>query len=311
LKKFAVVAVGLSAAVGGGALAAGALSSMYSDVDKEAPPSDLSAVQPTPVPQESESPTSLMTGAMKSIGGEQGAKDAPAVEQMLNAGMSGDMGKFIDAAKAHAAANPPPAPPSPPPTPVATPPTPAATSPAPAAAPAATQSSPEDTIKQFESNIEGNNKRLADREKRSKMRVEGWKQKYADDPTKLSELLDKDKVEMDVYRGDIADANKRIQDQIDALKKQPSAPTSPPSASSSSSSGATPVPSSPSTGKDIGTQSTDVAAASEAPPKSEPNVVSAGGGASTGPLPGSAIEMPSPIANRGSLDDGTTFEARM
>lgn len=321
LKKFAVFAVGLTAVLGVGGLATSALAKTIDEKEEtatgqtSAAPTDTSLdlndivpASPTPVTKEADTPASFMTKAATRFGGEQGAKNAPAISAMLSAGASGDMGGFISAAKDHAAANPPPAP-----TPIAPPPSPAATNIPPAAVPPATPQSSDDTIKMLETNIQSNNKRLADREARSKMRTDDWKKRYADDPTKLNELLEKDKIAMDDYRGMVQGANKEAQQQIDTLKKQPAAASSSassqPPTPSSSSSGATPVLSAPSTGKDIATQSTEVAAAASAPPPSQNQVIDTTQGQAPPPLTPGGVEMPSPIANRGSLDKDTTFEA--
>ena len=73
--------------------------------------------------------------------------------------------------------------------------------------------------------------------------------------------------------------------------------------------GATSVSSAPSSGADLGAQSTSVAAAAETPPRSQDKVVDATGSSSSEPLQPGGVDMPSPIANRGSLDKDTTFEA--
>lgn len=324
LKKFAVVAVGLGTLLGAGALFGKTFDEKDGEQTTEEPSSidpaalaramapseaDQTPPAPTPVPPDSESPSSFMTNAMTRLGGEQGSKDAPFMGSLMKAGESGDMGGFIEAAKAHAAANPPP----PPPTPVAPPPAPAASSPAPSTS-AAAPASPEDNIKRLEGNIENNNKRLADREKRAKMRADDWKKRYADDPARLNELLEKDKIDMDNYRGMVEGSNKEAQQQIDALKSASS--TSPGASGGSSaaaappsSAGATPVQSSPSTGKDIGTQSTDVAAAAALPPPSQDQVVDTTPKQASEPIGPGGVDMPSPIASRGSLDNNTTFEA--
>jgi hypothetical protein len=94
----------------------------------------------------------------------------------------------------------------------------------------------------------------------------------------------------------------------------PSAPSSMPSASSSSApsapsagggGGASPVSASPSSGKSVGAASTSVAAASEPKPAENKTITSTSNAGSTGSAAESS--MPSPIAERGSLDIGITF----
>lgn len=70
--------------------------------------------------------------------------------------------------------------------------------------------------------------------------------------------------------------------------------------------GATPVPPAPSSGADIATASTDVAAAAEPkPPQTSSTEINTGSNENN-PLPSL---IPTPVANRGTLDVGTVFES--
>ena len=91
-------------------------------------------------------------------------------------------------------------------------------------------------------------------------------------------------------------------------------PSSPPAPSSSSSSmvappSAEPVPQAPDTGAEVGQLSTDVAAASE--PKSQEPQVSSSTNDMTSQITPQPMPMPSPVADRGSLDRGTVFRSSM
>lgn len=68
--------------------------------------------------------------------------------------------------------------------------------------------------------------------------------------------------------------------------------------------GATPVPPAPASGADIATASTDVAAASEPKPPQTSSTEVNTGSSDSNPLPNA---IPTPIANRGTLDVGTIF----
>jgi hypothetical protein len=68
--------------------------------------------------------------------------------------------------------------------------------------------------------------------------------------------------------------------------------------------GATPVPPAPASGADIATASTDVAAASEPKPPQTSSTEVNTGSSDSNPLPNA---IPTPVANRGTLDVGTVF----
>lgn len=204
------------------------------------------------------------------------------------------------------------------PTPAPTPPAPQIQS-APTVASIETPLTPEEEITANEGNIERNNKRLAQREKMFKINVETWKRKYANDPEKLKEVTDKAERDLDAYREDINNANKGIGARIEVLKKQKTVPTADTSAPSPGMQGPTtapiaapppppePVPPAPSSGQEINTQSANIAAAATAPPPPVVENSAVNLSSSTGIPPKSP--MPSPVADRGSLDIDATFNS--
>lgn len=86
-----------------------------------------------------------------------------------------------------------------------------------------------------------------------------------------------------------------------------STPSAATSAAPASTSSATPIPPSPSTGTEISQASVDVAAAGEPQPQGDAMVTNNGEVSDGKPAP--PMPMPSPIADRGSLDIGTTFRS--
>ena len=86
-----------------------------------------------------------------------------------------------------------------------------------------------------------------------------------------------------------------------------STPSAATSAAPASTSSATPIPPSPSTGTEISQASVDVAAAGEPQPQGDAMVTNNGEMSDGKPAP--PMPMPSPVADRGSLDIGTTFRS--
>ena len=325
LKKFAVVAGAL--ALGAGAAYAVSSSSGGSE---PAPvlqtASSEQAPQPETIPPESatpvtsppeESPASAFTNIIATRGGERGKKEAPLIGNIMGAMESGDMGAMIGAVQEHQKAFP-----QPPAATQAAPPPPAA-----ATAPAAASTEDADTAK------------LADYFQRPE---------NAADNAQLEELQNRIGVIKRAIRDtkslissastpeEKAKHEKILKDQLEpgleATKKQKKAildkardtlgikpATASGSASSSasmspSSEGGSPpstsaaaVSSSPSSGSQLNSQSVATAAAYESPNLNSNNMsVTNNSGDAGSPSPNS---IPSPIANRGSLDADTVYSS--
>jgi hypothetical protein len=197
---------------------------------------------------------------------------------------------------------------------------------------------PEEMIDATKSNIADNNKRLAQRERAYGMRTARIREQYAGNPDLMKQMLDDEAVEMERYRRTVKDSNDLLESRITALEQmkgngsgsQGSASVSAPSAGAAaamssggggggaggggssgggSSGGATPVSSAPTTGTDIGNASTAVAAGAGASSSGPTTQVVNAESASSSVGGNAQTIIPSPVADRGSLDKGITFEA--
>lgn len=327
LKKFAIVAGAL--AIGAGA--AYAVSSSGEGEAAVAPTPETAAAEQVPPPQQdvsspeatkvepppAESPSSMMTNAISTQGGERGKKEAPLVGNIMSAMQSGDMGGMMGAIQEHQKAFP--QPPSPPPaaTPAAPPPSPAATPPSSAGG------SSEEDVKKISGWLD-NPANAADRQQLSDLTDAGMKIKYGLSQARQS-LADarpesKKKYEEIVkrYEDDLENIRAQRKAILDKAKKElgisptsaasSSAPQVPGASESSSSAGPAPTPiaSSSSSGADIGSKSVDIAAMSE--PKTEAGQTSVNNSSDQAGAP-SPNSIPSPIANRGSLDADTVYSS--
>ena len=309
------------------------------------PPAPPSA--PTPVvPEQSQmmSQFSQMTASVP--GGDKAAKEmAPFMNVM---GSDNPIASFIAAAQDHAARNPQPpaqAPakaPTPSPEVVSQPQV--SSSP-----PSGSQKSNEELISGLQENLQNNKKRLAQRENAYQKRVEFIKTRYASEPDKLKEMLDAEQKGIDDYRAFANDSNQRLEARIDELKAQGPAggasagasmsasgggggvSSAPPATSAAGGGGgsggggggaaggggggasappAAPVMPNPSTGADVGSASTQVASDLRTAQNTTPPVQTVSTDATSSSVGGQAPSvLPSPIADRGSLDRGTTFES--
>jgi hypothetical protein len=247
---------------------------------------------------------------------------------MMNAGMSGDMGGFLQAAQAHAAANPQPAvaPSTPPPTPVAPPP--------PVAATTMTKDEEASKLREYFEKPENaaEQSQLSDLfQRKQKIKVGIASTKALLRTAKTPEEKQQHQDMLDYLEKGLAATEAQRQAILDSARTTlgfaPSAPTgggAPAGGATSSGSsggtggsmggggssggggggGASLASSPPSTGASIGEASTAVAAASE-PPAAKNNFSEINSSNDVGSPPPTAI--PSPIANRGSLDIGTVF----
>ena len=287
--------------------------------------------EPTKVEQPpAASPASMMTNAIATQGGERGKAEAPHVANIMGAMQSGDMGSMIGAVQEHQKAFPQPAA-APEPTRAAPPPKPSAIT----AAPSGGSSDAEGEMKQVSAWLDDpanaadkqNLAELTDLQTRLKYGLSQAKQslagarpeskkKYEDIVKQMEDdiglvkaqrraILNKARKQLG-FKGEIQEGG-AIVDTSQA--SPPSAMSATPSASggggSSGGGGAAPVPSAPSSGASVGSASTSVAAASELPPPKNNNISMSTDAPPTG-TPAESI-MPSPVADRGSLDIRTTF----
>lgn len=326
LKKFAIVA----GAVAVGAAATAAVAHALSPEEEEL------AAEPVALGEVSTPPAST---------GGEGGSSATASEPAAAAADMPDFGGFMSmvgklapaaaqaapgaaatatptmAAAAPAAAAEPVTPQTPPPAATPMPPPPVAAS-APTETVTTVEPTKEEKIAALEKEKESLDKRIAYKRKISESAIEGIHKRGQQDTEEGKARIEKTKSNMDFMEGE---ANKRkaaIDEEIKSLKAAPSSSAGgggasgggaapPPAPSAGGGGGATPVTPSVSTGSSIGAQSTSVAAAGEAV-KAPTGVQtidtrapesSVGGGASN-------VPVPSPIANRGSLDKNITFEAK-
>ncbi len=304
LKKFALVGGGLLLA-GGAAFAASSFLSSGDDSATEQAGMD-SEDQPTPVPsQETSSADVSEQDPEKQLQRLAGEKGSAELAPFLQAGKTGDTDAFIAAAQRHAAANPPPPPPQP--TPAAPPPSVAATA----------QASTEDTIKELEERIAANERRLASRKQGQERQMQFFTKKYGEtDPNKLKELQSDSDRSMAEYEKMVMDGNAGIRKTIEDLKSKKGSSASMAGGSTlampsngPSETAATPQQSAPSSGAEVITASTSVAAASEQRASNEQVISTTNNSSAVGSS--EITQIPSPIANRGSLDVGVTFDAGM
>lgn len=319
LKKFAVVAGAL--AIGAGA--AYAVSSSDGGETAAAPTPETAAAEPVPPPPQdvpppeatkvesppTESPSSMMTNAIATQGGERGKQEAPFVGNIMSAMQSGDMGGMMGAIQEHQKAFPQPPAAQQQTTPVSPPPKPSATP-----APSATSSTDEDS-KKIDSWLD-DPANAADRQQLSDLTDQQQRLKYGLSQAKqsLAEARPESKKKYeDIVKqmeDDLATIKAQRRAIVDKARKEmglqptPASPTQQPqvkgvSESSSAGSAPTPMPSAPSSGADIGTKSVDVAAMAEPKTQAGQTSVSNSSEQSGTPSPNS---IPSPIANRGSLD---------
>ena len=328
LKKFAVVAGVVAVGTAAAAATAYALSP---DGDTEEAAADYVATEAesTPPPSASNTPTTqapeepnLATLMSMATGGAPPPSSSPSPSSAGATPTSTSPVASATPAAAAAAAPAPAAEPvaqTPEPAPAATP-----MAPPPAAATqAAAGPSKEEKIAALEQEKEALDKRIAFKRKISESAIEGIQKRGQADTEDGKDRIQKTKDNMAWME---EQANKRkaaIDEEIKGLKSSPASsasgggegggaapPPAPPAASAGGGGGAAPVAPSVSTGSSIGTQSSAVAAAGEAVPASggaqtidtRTPESSVGGGASN-------VPVPSPIANRGSLDKNTTFEA--
>lgn len=330
LKKFAVVAGAL--AIGAGT--AYALSSSDSG-STPAPESQTVSSQPDSqpetIPPESatpvasppdESPSSAFTNIIATQGGERGKKEAPLIGNIMGAMESGDVGAMMGAVQEHQKAFPqPPAPPAA---------KPAAPPPSPSATPSSSAGgSSEEDVKKISGWLD-DPVNAADRQRLSDLTDQGMKIKYGLSQAKQS-LADARPESKKKYEEIV----KRFEDDLENIRAQRKAilnkakkelgilPTSAAASSSapqdtgvsesSSSAGpapsvaAAPVASSPSSGSQLNSQSVATATAYESPNLNSNNTsVTNNSGDAGSPSPNS---IPSPIANRGSLDADTVYSS--
>lgn len=327
LKKFAVVAGAL--AIGAGT--AYALSSSSSG-SEQAPESQTASPQsdsqPETIPPESattiapppdESPSSAFTNVIATQGGERGKKEAPLIGNIMGAMESGDMGAMIGAVQEHQKAFP-----QPPAATKAAPPPPAA-----ATAPPADTTQDQDVAKLADyfnrPENAADNAQLEELQNRIgiiKRAIRDTKSLIAsastpEEKAKHEKIL-KDQLEPGLEA--TKKQKKAILDKArDTLGIKPttvsnsgsdsgSSSMSPSSGGSSSPSvAAAPVPPSPSSGSQLNSQSVETAAAYESPNQNSNNMsVTNNSGDAGSPSPNS---IPSPIANRGSLDADTVYSS--
>lgn len=243
---------------------------------------------------------------------------------------------FIAAAQDDAARNPQPKPSPPPPPPPPPQPEPTVVSQPAASAGTAPTKSTADLIETTKEYIQANNKRLGQREAAYEMRTAHIRKRYADDPDKMQEMLKNEAAGIEQYRNMVKESNAVLEDRIKQLEQGGAqAPASASGVSSGSVSapassggggmggsapagggggggGATPMIPTPSTGSDIGSSSTQLAADMRAPVISPPSTEIMTAENATSSVGGqSPSVIPSPVADRGSLDKNTTFDSAM
>ena len=338
MKKFAIVA-GV-AAVGAGAAAAASGSEIFDDETPDAEedvgqaeeqPSDQPELVPTPP---GETPKTMITGGaptdaplpspvppeVPSVLPVPSASPAPA--------STGATSSSASTSTSAPAPTPAPALPTPAPAP---PPAPTPAAPPPSVATAQLEGPKDETeakIKNLEKGVAGRKKYLAREKKSKEQQITSWKKRNADKPEEEKQEYERKARERlkqleDELTADIKAKEEEIKQLRSGQKKTAAPPSSPsssggggggaPAATSSSGGGgsSTPMPSMPSSGTQVAQSSTAVAAASE--PKSQgTQVVSTS--TSSGPRDGGATSsgaIPSPVADRGSLDIGVFFKPGM
>lgn len=334
LKKFGILAIGLTATLGVASelMKEGEDTSNTPPTEKAPATTAESAAPPAEQipPPKVDSPSSMMssfTGMIEKHGGERGASDAAAMKGIFEGGMSGGIGGFMAATQAHAAANPQPQE-TPPPAPAATP---AAPPPPVASTPQKDQEA--EKLREYFDRPENaadaaQIETLWKREQGIKtgIRDTKWLIANASSPEEKARqedilknqlepglqatkeqrraILNKGREAVGIATAPMptVDTAARKAGFEESIKR-----TSPEMISGGGGGeGAAPVTPTPSVGADIGTASTAVAAANEPQqPKQENINVSSSKDSGTPP----ATAMPTPVADRGSLDVGTTFDS--
>ena len=298
--------------------------------------------RPPSPPAELNSSASMMTAfadMIRANGGERGASDANAMTSMMGAGMSGNVAGFVAAAQQHNAENPPP-PPAPPPSP---PPTLAAALP-PVAGTSQKDSEAEKLKDYFNlpenaaDNAQLNT--LWDRQQKIKASITSTKRLISQAATPEEKARNEDVLKNQLEPG--LEATKALRQAILNRGRKKLGITTTPVASADGAlkgaeaslkrtdpdmfsggggggggggdvsasvgrGGGTMVPPSASSGSSINTQSVSNAANSIQPPTNQVTSLSAPD-SETGSKAGEPL--PSPIANRGSLDKNTLFYAQ-
>ena len=298
---------------------------------------------PTSPPTELNSSASMMTAfadMIRANGGERGASDAKAMTSMMGAGMSGNFTGFVAAAQQHNAENPPP-PPPPPPSP---PPTLAAA--LPPVAGTSQKDSEAEKLKDYFNLPENAADRaqldtLWDRQQKQKAGIISTKRLISQATTPEEKARHEDVLKNQLEPG--LEATKALRQAIlNRGRQKLGITTTAPVASADGAlkgaeaslkrtdpemvgggggggdvsasvggggggGGGTMVPSSASSGSSINTQSVSNAANSIQPPSNQVTSLSAPD-SETGSKAGEPL--PSPIANRGSLDKNTLFYAQ-
>lgn len=287
--------------------------------------------------QKDETAGQMMSQFSQMVSSAPGGAQASARLAPFTSAMASDnpIASFIAAAQDDAARNPQPqqstpsAPPAPEPTAVSQPALSAQTPP---------PKSTAELIQSTKDSIEGNNKRLGQREAAYQVRVAEIRKRYANEPDKMQESLEREAYSIEDYRKMIRDSNALHEERIKQLEAQgdqptgPGAPsitvsppagggggvgggsTSPGGAGGSTSGGgaATPMIPSPATGAELGSTSAQVAADLRAPANAQPSTQVVSAENATSSVGGqSPSVLPSPVADRGSLDKNTTFESAM
>lgn len=347
LKKFGILAIGLTATLGIAAELMKVEDDTASPPSSEAPPA-TTAEPPAPPPEppaataepvtppaeqvpppRMDSPSSMISsfaGMIEKHGGERGAADATAMKSIFEGGMSGGAGGFMAATQAHAAANPQPSEPSPS--------APAATPAAPPPPVAGTSQKDQEAEKLREYFDRPENaadsaqiETLWKREQGIKtgIRDTKWLIANASSPEEKARhedilknqlepglqatkeqrraILNKGREAVGIATAPMpaVDTAARKAGFEESIKR-----TSPEMVGGGGSGEAVPVAPAPSGGADIGTASTAVAAASE-PQQPKQENIDVSSSKDSGIPPGTGI--PTPVADRGSLDVGTTFDS--
>ena len=295
------------------------------------PPPPASPVQRDDTAGQMMSQFSQMTSQVPG-GAAAGQRMAPFMSAMQS---DNPIASFIAAAQDDAARNPQPKPVAPPPPPPP-PPEPTVVSQPAASAGAAPAKSTADLIQSTKDNIQANNKRLGQRETAYQSRVAHIRKRYVDEPDKMQDMLKNEATGIEQYRQMVNESNAMLESRIKQLEQEGAQAPSTSSVSSGSvsapagggagmgggsvgagaaggSSGggsSAPVLPSPSTGADIGSSSVQLAADMRTPSSTStsPQVMTAENATSSVGGQSPSV-IPSPVADRGSLDKNITFDS--
>jgi len=191
-------------------------------------------------------------------------------------------------------------------------------------------------IQSTKDNIQANNKRLGQRETAYQSRVAHIRKRYVDEPDKMQDMLKNEATGIEQYRQMVNESNAMLESRIKQLEQEGAQAPSTSSVSSGSvsapagggagmgggsvgagaaggSSGggsSAPVLPSPSTGADIGSSSVQLAADMRTPSSTStsPQVMTAENATSSVGGQSPSV-IPSPVADRGSLDKNITFDS--